>query len=50
MFYALVMLTSGPALAKRHNVGLSESFKAWRSFAIEYEPKLKTRTIGPSAC
>ena len=45
MFYALVMLTSGPALDKCHNAGVNEGLEAWRCFAMEYEPKLKTRTV-----
>ncbi len=46
LFYMLVMLTSGPASDKCHEVGLNEGFEAWRSFAMESEPKLKTRTVG----
>ena len=46
LFYVLVMLTSGSALDKCHNCGVNEGFEAWRSFAMEYEPKLKTRTVG----
>ena len=46
LYYVLVMLTSGPALDKCHNAGVNEGFEAWRSFAQEYEPKLKSRTVG----
>ncbi len=40
------MLTSGPVLDKRHNVGLTEGFEAWRRFAMEHKPKWQSRTVG----
>ena len=46
LYYVLVMLTSGPALDKCHNVGVNEGFEAWRQFAMEYDPKLKSRSVG----
>ena len=46
LYYVLVMLSSGPALDKCHNAGLNEGFETWRNFVTEYEPRLRTRTVG----
>jgi hypothetical protein len=46
LYYVLVMLSSGPALDKCHNAGVNEGFETWRNFVTEYEPRLRTRTVG----
>ena len=46
LYYVLVMLTSGPALTKVYNAGVSEGFEAWRQFALEWEPRLASRHVG----
>ena len=46
LYYVLVMLSSGAALDKCHNSGINEGFETWRNFVMEYEPRLKTRTVG----
>ena len=46
LYYVLVMLSSGAALDKGHNAGVNEAFETWRNFVMEYEPRLRTRTVG----
>ncbi len=46
LYYVLVMLSSGAALDKCHNAGVNEGFETWRNFVSEYEPRLRTRTVG----
>ena len=46
MYNMLVMTTAGAALDKCHNASVNESFKAWRQFVMEWEPKLRTRYVG----
>ena len=46
LYYVLVMLSSGAALDKCHNAGVNEGFETWRNFVMEYEPRLRTRTVG----
>ena len=46
MYHILVMTTAGTALDKCHNAGVNEGFEAWRQFVMEWEPKLRTRSVG----
>ncbi len=46
LYYVLVMLSSGAALDKCHNAGVNEGFETWRNLVVEYEPHLKTRSVG----
>ncbi len=40
------MLSCGAVLDKCQNAGVNERFETWRNFAIEFEPRLKTRAVG----
>ena len=47
MYYILVMTTAGAALDKCHIAGVSEGFETLRQIVMEWEPKLRTRFVGP---
>eukprot|EP00929_Paragymnodinium_shiwhaense_P111971 TRINITY_DN8021_c0_g1_i4.p1 TRINITY_DN8021_c0_g1~~TRINITY_DN8021_c0_g1_i4.p1 ORF type:complete len:1618 (+),score=271.11 TRINITY_DN8021_c0_g1_i4:701-5554(+) len=46
LYHVLVMLCSGAALDKVHNVGQSEGFEAWRQFSLQWQPRVVTRFVG----
>ena len=40
------MICRGGALTKVNNAGESEGAEAWRSFAAEWDPKIRARYVG----
>ena len=46
LYYVMIMVCRGGALTKVNNAGESEGAEAWRSFAAEWDPKIRTRYVG----
>ena len=46
LYYLLCMICKDKALDKVSNSGVGEGFEAWRSFTLEYQPKLASRWVG----
>ena len=46
LYYILVMLSRGKAQSKIAKVSSGEGFEAWRQFAMDWDPRVKTRAVG----
>ena len=46
LYYVLILVCRGGALTKGNNAGESEGAEAWRTFAAEWDPKIRTRYVG----